>query len=151
MDADHRAPVCESGEIVISARPEVVWDTLTDLRSWPDWLPGVQAVHVDEPVRIGTRFRWKAGPGTITSEIVDSDRPRSVAWKGRTLGITAVHVWRTEEQGASTRVFTEESWGGLIPRVLRGFSARTVRKALENGVQALKTEAERRGRVSGTP
>lgn len=151
MDADHRAPVCESGEVVIGARPEVVWDTLADLRSWPDWLPGVQAVHVDEPVRIGTRFRWKTGPGTITSEIVNSDRPRSVAWKGRTLGITAVHVWRTEEQGDSTRVFTEESWGGLIPRVLRGFSAKTVRKALEDGLQALKSEAERRGRVSGTP
>lgn len=135
MDADHRAPVCESGEIVIGARPEVVWDTLTDLRSWPDWLPGVQAVHVDEPVRIGTRFRWKTGPGTITSEIVNSDRPRSVAWKGRTLGITAVHVWRTEEQGDSTRVFTEESWAGSSLVYFGGFRPRRSERRTKTGFE----------------
>lgn len=82
----------ESAEIVISAPPEVVWDTLTDLRSWPQWMPGVKAMSVDERLEVGTEFEWKAGPGTIKSEILKCDRPRSVGWTGRTLGISALHV-----------------------------------------------------------
>ena len=144
MEADHSAPVCESGEIVIGTRPETVWDTLTDLRTWPQWMPGVTTMHVDDPVRLGTRFQWKAGPGTIRSEIVESERPHSVAWKGRTLGISAVHVWRMESEGETTRVLTEESWRGLLVRALQGSMRKTVRKALEDGLPALRSEAERR-------
>ncbi len=146
MEADHSAPVCESGEIVVDARPEIVWDTLTDLRSWPRWMPGVKSIHLDEPLAVGTRFHWKAGPGTIRSEILESDRPRSVGWRGRTLGIDALHLWRMEGQGESTRVFTEESWNGLLARVLRGSMSKTVRKALDDGLPALKREAEGRAR-----
>ncbi len=146
MEVDHSAPVCESGEIMVGAPPESVWDTLTDLASWPRWMPGVGTMRVDEPLRVGTTFEWRAGPATIRSEIVESDRPHGVAWKGRTLGITAVHVWRMERQGGDTRVFTEESWGGALPRLLRAPMAKTVRKALDDGLPALKAEAERRAR-----
>jgi carbon monoxide dehydrogenase subunit G len=144
VDANHSAPVCESGETVIGAGPETVWDTLTDFGTWPQWMPGVKTMHVDEPVGLGTTFRWKTGPGTIRSEIVESDRPRSVAWKGRTLGIDAVHVWRMEDRGDTTRVFTEVSWDGLLARVLQGSTRKTVQKALEDGLSALRNEAERR-------
>ena len=144
MKADHSAPVCESAEIMIAARPEVVWDTLTDLRSWPRWMPGVKDMRVDEPVRVGTTFEWKAGPGTIRSEVLESDRPRSVGWRGRTLGITALHFWLVEGQGDGSWVFTEESWSGPLARVLRGLMSKAVRKALEDGLPALKREAEKR-------
>ena len=144
MDADHRAPVYETGEIVVSARPETVWDTLTDLRTWPQWMPGVKSMNVDEPVRVGTTFQWKAGPGTIRSEILESERPYSVAWKGRTFGINAVHVWRMALEGETTRVLTEESWSGLLARALQGSMRKTVRKALDDGLPALRREAERR-------
>jgi carbon monoxide dehydrogenase subunit G len=146
VEVDHSAPVCESGEILIGARPEIVWDTLTELRSWPRWMPGIKSMLVDEPFAVGTKFKWKAGPGSIRSEVLDSDRPRSVGWKGRTLGITALHLWRMEGQGESTRVFTEESWSGPLSRVLRGSMSTTVRKALDDGLPALKTEAEDRAR-----
>lgn len=144
MDADQRAPIYETGEIVIGARPETVWDTLTDLRTWPQWMPGVKTMQVDEPVRVGTTFQWKAGPSTIRSEILESERPHSVGWKGRTLGITAVHVWRMELEGETTRVFTQESWSGLLARALRASMKKTVRKALDDGLPALRREAERR-------
>jgi hypothetical protein len=147
VDADHGAPVCESGDIVIGARPEVVWDTLTDLRTWPEWMPGVKAMQVDPPVRVGTTFTWKAGPGTIRSEIVESERPYRVAWKGRTLGIDAVHVWRMTPDGDTTRVSTEESWSGLLPRALRGPTAKTLKKTLDDGLAALGKEAERRAQA----
>jgi len=144
MEADHEAPVFERGEIVLAAPPEVVWDTITDFRSWPQWMPGVRSVEIGEPVRVGTRFKWKAGAGAITSEIVESERPARVAWKGRTFGIDAVHVWSIEADSQGSRVVTEESWAGPLPRALRGLMRKTVRKALDDGRAALKAEAERR-------
>ena len=149
MEADRRAPVCESAEIVIDARPDVVWDTLSDLTLWPRWMPGVKAVEVDGPLGLGTEFEWKAGPGAIKSQILDCDRPRRLGWKGRTLGITAQHAWRMEPQGGGTYVFTEESWAGPLARLLPRLMSKTVRKALADGLPALKAEAERR--AASTP
>ena len=149
MDVDQSAPVWESDHIVIGAAADVVWDALSDFRSWPLWMPGVKSVQVDGPIQPGTRFEWKAGPGTIRSEILESDRPRSIGWKGRTFGITALHVWRMEEQGGSTRAFTEESWDGLLARVLRASMSKKVSMALQDGLAALKREAERRAASTG--
>lgn len=144
MDVDHGAPICESDEIMIGAAADVVWDTLSDFSSWPLWMPGVKSMQVDGPIQAGTKFEWKAGPGTIRSEILESDRPRGIGWKGRTFGITALHVWRIEEQDGGTRTFTEESWDGRLARVLRRSMDKTVSKALEDGLAALKREAEHR-------
>ncbi|CAN5788305.1 hypothetical protein BH23ACT1_BH23ACT1_07120 [soil metagenome] len=145
MEVDRQAPVFEAGEHLIQAGAEVVWDTLTDIGSWPRWMPGVKAVTVEGPPAVGTVFTWKAGPSTITSEILESDRPRSVGWKGRTIGIHALHVWRLEQDGDATMVVTEESWSGPLARLLRGPMGKTLKNTLDEGVVALKGEAERRG------
>jgi hypothetical protein len=147
MEADRHAPIFEKGEIIVGAAPEIVWDTLTDFRSWPQWMPGVRFVKIDEPVRVGTRFTWRAGASTIKSEIVDANKPQKVAWKGRTLGIDALHVWSVEPTGQGSRVVTEESWAGPLARGLRGLLRKTVRKAVDDGLAALKVEAERRARL----
>lgn len=144
MEADHRAPVCESGEVLADARPETVWDTISDLESWPRWMAGVKAMRVDGTLGVGTAFEWKAGPGTIRSQVLECDRPRSIGWKGRTFGISALHVWRMAPEDGGTRVFTEESWSGPLARLLPGLMHKTVRRALDNGLAELKAEAERR-------
>lgn len=147
MEVDRQAPVRESSEITIDARPEVVWATLIDVDSWPQWMPGVSRVEADRPLAEGTTFAWKAGPGTIRSEILAFDPPRLVGWKGRSLGIAARHVWRLEASGdGATEVRTEESWKGLVPRVLKAMMSTTVGKALDDGLAALKGEAEARSR-----
>src|ERR1700738_2996292 len=132
MDADSQAPVFEKAEKVIEAPPEVVWDTLTDFRSWPRWMPGVRSVEIGETAEVGTRFKWKAGPGAIKSQVIEWEPPSAVAWKGRTLSIDAVHAWRIEGDGQGSRVVTEESWSGLLARLLRGPMRKTVRKALDD-------------------
>jgi uncharacterized membrane protein len=144
VEVDHQAPVCESADIVINAPSEVVWDTLSDLRSWPRWMPGVNAMRVDEPLHVGTEFQWKAGPTTIKSEILECHRPDSIGWKGRTFGISALHVWRMHLEGGATKVFTEESWAGPLPSLLRRLASKSVKKALGDGLPALKAEAELR-------
>ena len=52
----------------------------------------------------GSTFRWKAGPGTITSTLQRVERPRVIAWAGRTFGIKANHVYTLEPRDGKTLV-----------------------------------------------
>lgn len=90
----------------------------------------------------GSVFRWKAGPGTITSTIGRVEPPRLIAWTGTTLGIKAIHFWWLEPRDGKTFVRTNESYEGLVTRFFR----RSIQKALDRGpadeLRYLKAEAE---------
>jgi hypothetical protein len=139
---DH-APVVSSAEDEIDAPIDHVWRILTAVDSWPTWNPDVKSVTIDGPVVEGATFRWKAGPGTITSTIIRLDRPRLIAWRGKTLGINAFHVWHLEQREWRTQARTEESYEGLVARLLRRPLQKTLDAALAAGLRHLKAEAER--------
>src|SRR5215216_4019617 len=138
------APVGSRHEIEIAAPPELVWDVLTDFDRWPQWNPEVKSMSVDGPLAPGSVFRWKAGPGTIVSTLEQVDRPRYVRWRGRTMSIAAIHEWRLEERAGGAHVETDESFSGVLARFLRGSLQKQLDRALEEGLEHLKREAERR-------
>lgn len=138
------APVAGAKELEIAAAPETVWDVLTTIDAWPSWNPDIRSASVDAGVAEGTRFRFKSGPGTIRSTIRHVERPRLIAWTGRTFGIRAVHVWRFEPRNGRTLVRTEESFDGVVARLFRTQLQKTLDSALEHGLRHLKAEAERR-------
>jgi uncharacterized protein YndB with AHSA1/START domain len=138
------APVVSRSEIEIAASSDAVWEVLTDFERWPSWLRDVKSLSIEGPVAAGTVFRWRAGPGTITSTIQRVERPRLIAWTGRTLGIDAIHFWHFEERDGATFVRTAESYEGLVARLLRGWLQKTLDRALPDGLQDLKAEVERR-------
>ena len=144
VEINEQAPVVGTGETEISAPPEVVWDVLTEIDRWPSWNPDVKSTSMDGGLVEGSEFRWKAGPGTITSVLQHVDPPRSIAWTGKTLGIRAIHVYRLEPRGERTLVSTEESYEGLPARLFRGPVQKTLDTALVDGLRYLKDEAERR-------
>jgi uncharacterized protein YndB with AHSA1/START domain len=137
------SPVVSAHEIVIDAPIDRVWEVLTAIDRWPAWNPDVKWVSMDGPVENGVSFRWKAGPGTITSLVEHVERPHVVAWSGRTLSIRAVHVWRLESRDGGTLARTEESYDGLVARVLRRSLQKMLDSALADGAGYLKAEAER--------
>jgi uncharacterized protein YndB with AHSA1/START domain len=137
------APVVGSSEIEIAAAPEAVWRVLTDFERWPSWNPDVKSLTMQGPVAEGTVFRWRAGPGTITSTIQRVEQPRLIAWTGRTLGIHAIHFWWLEPREGGTFVRTAESYEGLVARLLRGTLQKTLDKALADGLRRMKEEVER--------
>jgi len=146
-EINESAPVIGRSQTEIDAPAETVWNVLTAVESWPAWNPDVKSVSMEGELAEGTTFRWKAGPGTITSTIRQIDAPRRIAWTGKTFGINATHVYRLEGQNGKTFVRTEESYEGLVARVLRGSLQKTLDKALEQGLAHLKGEAERRDRI----
>jgi uncharacterized protein YndB with AHSA1/START domain len=144
MEIDRDAPAIASSKIQVAAPPEVVWDVLADFGRWPQWNPEVKSLTIDGPVAEGTRFKWRTGPLTITSILREVRRPASVGWTGKAFGIDAVHVWRFEHHDGGALVRTEESWAGALPRILRGPMRKTLQRSLDEGMPALKAEAERR-------
>ena len=143
------APVDSRREIEVAAPPEVVWEVLTRFADWPQWNPEVKSMSFDGPVALGSTFRWKAGPGTIVSTLEEVDPPRYVRWRGRTLTIAAIHEWWFEPRDGATHVETEETFSGLLARLLRGSLEKTLDRSLEESLEHLKREAERRASAGG--
>ena len=144
MDVDRAAPAVAASEREIAADPETIWDVLTEFEAWPDWNPDVSSVTVDGAVEKGTVFRWKVGRATITSTIGQVEHLRQIGWTGKAVGIEAVHVWRLEPRDGGTLVRTEESWAGLLVRILSGPMRKNLQRSLDAGLAHLKAEAERR-------
>ena len=142
---NRQAPVVGASEIEIAAAPEAVWDVLTAFERWPSWNQDVKSMSVEGPVAAGLVFRWKAGPGTITSTVQLVEPPRLLAWTGKTLGIKAIHFWHLEPREGKTFVRTEESYEGVVARLLRGSLQKTLDAALADGLRSLKAEVERSG------
>jgi hypothetical protein len=107
---------------------------LTAIDRWPSWNPDVKSMSMEGPLAEGSVFRWKAGPGTITSTIQRVEPPRLIAWTGKTLGISAIHFYWLEPRAGRTLVRTEESYSGLVARLLRGSLQKTLVSALADGL-----------------
>jgi hypothetical protein len=137
------APIVGRSEIEIAAAPDVVWGVLTAFGRWPAWNEDVKSIAIQGEVAEGSVFRWKAGPGTITSTIQRVEVPRLIAWTGKTLGINAIHFWWLEPGNGNTFARTEESYDGLMARTLRRPIQKALDKGLVNGLRYLKAEAER--------
>jgi hypothetical protein len=142
VDANRKAPVFGASEIEIAAEPNAVWDVLTDFEGWTTWNPDVKSMSIDGDVAPGTQFKWKAGPASIASTIQRLERPRLIAWTGKTFGTSAIHVYRLDTRDDRTVVHTEESFEGWLARVLRGRMKKTLQSSLESGLQRLKTRVE---------
>jgi hypothetical protein len=144
--AEENAPVRSTAEVEIDAPPQAVWEVLTDFQNWPHWNPDVKSMSFAGPLAPGSEFRWKAGPGTILSTLERIEPPRYIAWRGRTLTIDAYHEWWLEPRDGGTHVRTQESFYGLVARLLRRMLQKTLDKSFADGVERLKLEAERRSR-----
>jgi hypothetical protein len=148
VEIDTGAPAVARGEIEVSAPPEIVWSVLTDIATWPRWNPDVKTASMEGSLASGTQFRWKAGPGTITSTLQSVEPHHRIEWTGTTFGINAIHVHRLERQDGNTIVSSAESWDGLPVRLLRRSLTKALQKAIDSGLSHLKNEAERQAAES---
>ena len=82
MNIDENAPVITRNEILIDAPLESVWGLHTDISSWSEWLPDIDASTIEEPLAVGTVFRWQTYGLRIESTIQEIDPPRRIVWSG---------------------------------------------------------------------
>jgi uncharacterized protein YndB with AHSA1/START domain len=144
MEIDRSAPVVAAAEEEIATDAQTVWDLIAAVDRWPSWNEEVKSASVEGRIAEGAVFRWKTRTGTITSRLRELDRPRRVAWTGRTFGIATAHVWTLEPRGERTLVTSTASFDGLLARALRLPLRKMLQRALDGGLRMLASEAERR-------
>ena len=86
----------------------------------------------------------------VTSRVLVFDPPREVMWDARGV-LTAYHGWTIDGDGAGSRVVTEETQRGLLPRVTWWYLRPMLERGHQGWVESLKRMAERGDpdRVSG--
>jgi uncharacterized protein YndB with AHSA1/START domain len=141
-EIDETASMVARDSILIAAPVERIWAALTDIARWPEWQPPVSTATLAGPLAPGTTFRWKASGMTITSQLHDVVAPSRVSWTGESLGTHAIHVWQLEPEAGGTRVSTQESMRGWLPRLVKIVSPGFLANALKTALQTLKEHAE---------
>lgn len=120
-----------------------MWNILADVESWPKWNPDVKNVTLSGEIKPSTVFKWKAGPGKITSVLQNVEPPHLIAWTGKTMGINAIDVFKINVIDGKTIVEEEESWEGLLSRAMHSRMQKMLENSLKSGLKSLKIEAER--------
>ena len=146
MDIDENAPVITRDEILIDAPLERVWGLHTDISSWSEWLPDIDASTIEGPLAVGTVFRWQTYGLSIESTIQEIDPPRRIVWSGPAQGITATHVWTMTPSVDGVVVRTEESWEGDPVRAQPKEMQQALDGSLRAWLESLKDKAETQGR-----
>jgi hypothetical protein len=139
-----KPPVSATGAKVVRARTDAVWDLIANIDAWPSWNPDVQSAQLSGNLEPGTTFDWKAGPGTIHSELTVVAEPSTISWTGSMPGIRANHTWKLEATEQGTQVTTEETWTGVLPRFFPRSMTRNLQKAIDNGLEAISGAVENR-------
>jgi hypothetical protein len=135
-------------DVDIDARPEQVWEVLTDLAAYPAWNPFI--VRAEGVVEPGGRLTLTMQPVggramTLRPRLVEVDAPRRLRWRG-TVGMPglmdAEHTFILEPRGRGTRLIQQEDFRGvLVPFLARSLDRNTL-PAFTAMNEALKSRVE---------
>jgi hypothetical protein len=110
----------------IAVAPEVAFDRLADLASWPSWMPSSfrPAGTPEGALRPGRRVwvRIAGIPAPTPVEVTELRRPKEIAWSGGVRGLLwANHQFFFEADGDGTVVISHETWSGLLASLVEQF------------------------------
>lgn len=121
-------------EIVIKARPEAVWNVLTDFERYPEWNPFITSLK-GKPVKgekLVARIEPPNGsPMTFKPTVLVSDTNKEFRWLGHLLfpGLfDGEHIFELYENtdGTTTFVQREEFRGILVPLFAKMLDTKTL-------------------------
>ncbi len=135
------APVVAVLQIVIDAPVERVWQLLTDIDAWPRWQSDIRQAKIIGRIEPGSSFTWSSGM-TIQSRLAMVQPPFRLAWTGKAMGATAIHVWELQRlPGNQTLLRTKESMNGLLLPLF--YSSAKLKQSDQQWLDNLKHAAER--------
>jgi carbon monoxide dehydrogenase subunit G len=139
--------------IVVSARPQLVWDFITEPSNALNYFAGITRWEVegDKRTGLGARYRMLMRVGAAEMgglvEIVEFNEPLDMAWSSLT-GVDQRGRWRLRKAGGGrTRVEFRFAYGvagaGITGYISERVAAPGVRRHLRRTLQQLKREVER--------
>jgi len=132
--------------ISIAAPREAVWRVLSDVATWPKWLPTVASVESldGNPLVLGHRYRVRQPKlQPVTWTVTELDPDRRFSWQARTPGLQMVadHVVSGDSSGRSD-VVLRFSFGGLLGPLVGAVYGSITRRYVETEAATLKQKLE---------
>jgi uncharacterized protein YndB with AHSA1/START domain len=130
----------------IAAPPETVFDRISDVRHWPDWLTTITSVTplaASGPDAVGARYAVvQPGLPKATWQITDWQPGRSFTWEssGPGLRATATHV--VQRAPAGTRASLGIQWNGPLAFLARALWGRRGQRYVDTEAALLKEQCE---------
>jgi uncharacterized membrane protein len=118
----------------IPAAPTRVWETLTDVARWPEWLDTVRSLErLDSgPLRVGSKARISQPklPTALweVTEVVDG---RLFTWESRAPGILSIGRHEVVADGDGARVSLSIEWRGPLSFLTRLLWGRLTQEYVE--------------------
>ena len=112
IDVDRNAPVFAEAVTELPVPAQAVWAALTDVASWPEFIPDVTAARLDGVLAPGSVLHWSVRGMEITSPLATVEPPRRLVWRGTE---TAVHVWEITPTATGCSLRNAESLGRPFP------------------------------------
>lgn len=132
----------------VNAKPEVIWELLTDASKYPDWNPAVLGIEGD--ISDGSRIKLKSivNPNRVFKLNVSKVTPPDsmVWWDGMPLGLfKGERTFKLSPRSDGTTEFSmKEVYSGLMaPLITKSIPDMT--ESFDIFGDAVKAEAEKRG------
>jgi uncharacterized protein YndB with AHSA1/START domain len=143
MTINQEAPVFQTKSIVISEKPEKIWEILTDVESWTKWNNKIKKTQIDEELKIESEFIWTSGGAKITSKVYIFDSYKTLGWTGKTFGARAIHNWHFEKVEGGTKITVEESMEGWLISLMKKKMNIILEEDMMFWLEQLKIESEK--------
>ena len=136
-------------ELEINAKPERVWDILTNFAAYPEWNPFIrQIVGVPEAgARLEVRIQPSGTKGmTFRPFVISADYAQELRWIGKLLlpgVLDGEHRFVIQSLGDGKTLFQQsEKFSGILVPFFRASLDRDTKRGFEEMNQALKARAE---------
>lgn len=126
----------------VPAAPDQVWETLSDLESWPEWIPTVQSLRPEEaghPRGVGAAYLLKQ-PRLPTARWVVTEwrHGEGFTWQSDTPGTRTVETHEVApDAGSGTQIDLAIGWTGPMARLARLAYSGLARRYVEAEAKAL--------------
>jgi len=138
-----RASIRAGARIEIDAEPGRIWTELVAVDAWGDWYRGVTNVRGTAPLEHGSRFRFKAGPASISAVVDRLVVEEELGFTGSSRGSHTAYLFQLQPADDGTTVMAAQTMGGLAARTMKPVLQGVTEKAVVRWLDALK------GRVEG--
>ena len=136
------APVVESKEIEIKAKPEKVWEVMSNIDKWADWNINIKNPQTLSELAVGSKFRWKNNGSNITSTIHTLNENSMIGWTGKNFAAKAIHNWYLTPTENGTKVRTEESMEGFLMSLMKKKMSEILIEDMTTWLDQLKAKCE---------
>jgi uncharacterized membrane protein len=132
-------------EIDVAAKPERVWEVMSDLDRWPEWTRSVSSVKRlgDKPFVIGTKvfIRQPKLPPAVW-KISEVETGRSFTWTSSAPGIhvTATHSAVPAPSGSRVTLYLE--YRGFVGELFARLTERITERYMNYEAEGLKARSE---------